>query len=76
MTKFFGADEWRSAADGYAGMAGGGDGFGSEPALIEGSAFVHKGSLTAVEALPDAIILRAFNCWDKNRCEAHEIWLK
>ncbi len=77
--EFLGADGKRiedGAANSYAGLAGGGDGFGTEPALAEGSAFIQKGSLTAIEALPESITLRAFNCWEKNRYEAHEIRLK
>ena len=77
--EFLGEDGRRiedGAASSYAAQAGGGDGFGSEPVLSEGSAFIQKGSLTAIKALPESVTLLAFNCWEKNRYEAHEIRLK
>jgi hypothetical protein len=55
---------------------GDGDGFGEEAPLVEGGQFIETGSLTAMERLPESITLRAFNCWEKNRYEAHEIRLK
>jgi len=66
----------RGVAYGEVKRVGGGDGFGEEAPLVEGGQFIETGSLTAMQALPEAVTLRAFNCWEKNRYEAHEIKLK
>ncbi len=43
---------------------------------IDDEHFVQKSSLRASEVLPGEIILRAFNCWEKNRYETHTFEMK
>jgi hypothetical protein len=38
-----------------------------------GTQFMAKFSIRASESLPSEIMLRAFNCWDKNQVETHII---
>ena len=64
------------ASNGGVSHVGDGDGFGEEAPLVEGGQFIETGSLTAMMSLPETVTLRAFNCWEKNRYEAHEIRLK
>ncbi len=43
---------------------------------IDDEHFVQKSSLQAAEVLPGEIILRGFNCWEKNRYETHTFEMK
>jgi len=43
---------------------------------IDENHYVQKSSLQASEVLPGEIILRGFNCWEKNRYEAHTVEMK
>jgi hypothetical protein len=77
--EFLGADGRRIASGAMndeVSRVGDGEGFGEETPVVEGGQFIQKGSLTAMPALPDAVTLSAYNCWGKNRYEAHEIRLK
>lgn len=77
--EFLGADGRRIASGAMndeVSRVGDGEGFGEETPVVEGGQFIQKGSLTAMPALPDAVTLSAYNCWEKNRYEAHEIRLK
>ena len=64
------------AFDGGVSQVGVGEGFGEETPVIEGSRFIQTGSLTAMQGLPKTVTLRAFNCWERNLYESHEIRLK
>ncbi len=54
------------------------DGAGSNGGIedVDNTHFVQKVSLQASEVLPSEIILRGFNCWDKNRYETHSFEMK
>ncbi|PKM72422.1 MAG: hypothetical protein CVU91_08465 [Firmicutes bacterium HGW-Firmicutes-16] len=43
---------------------------------IDDNHYVQKSQLQAAESLPGEIILRAFNCWEKNRYETHTFEMK
>lgn len=51
-------------------------GSGSVYAVDEaGTRFIQEDSLTAMETLPEKVVLRGYNAWEKNRYETHEIEL-
>ena len=43
---------------------------------VDENHFIQKASLQASETLPSEIILRGYNCWEKNRYEAHTFGMK
>jgi hypothetical protein len=43
---------------------------------IDDTHYVQKSSVQASESLPGEIILRGFNCWEKNRYETHTFEMK
>lgn len=43
---------------------------------VDENHFIQKASLQASEALPGEIILRGYNCWEKNRYETHTFKMK
>lgn len=54
------------------------DGAGSNGSIetIDENHYVQKSSLQASDSLPGEIILRGFNCWEKNRYETHTFEMK
>ena len=42
----------------------------------DGTRFIQKDSLQAMKTLPKQIILRGYNCWEKNRYETHTFEMK
>lgn len=56
-------------------LAGGAIGIGSVSQCADGG-YEQIDSLFAMETLPDAVTLRAYNCWTKDRYETHTIPLK
>ena len=51
-------------------------GGGSYAADESGTRFIQEDSLQAAEVLPSQIILRGYNCWEKNRYETHTFEMK
>lgn len=52
---------------------------GGESGEVEGSegkVFVERGSLEAMETMPQEVTLRGYNCWEKNRYETHTFEMK
>jgi hypothetical protein len=43
---------------------------------IDENRYVQKSSLQASDSLPGVVILRGFNCWEKNRYETHSFEMK
>jgi hypothetical protein len=43
---------------------------------IDATHYIEKISLQAMEKLPSEVILRGYNCWDKNRYETHTFEMK
>ena len=42
----------------------------------EANAYIQKEKLVAMDTLPDTIVIRGYNCWEKNRYEAHTLEMK
>lgn len=64
---------WFEFLDTHGERMSSGAAMGGEIFEVEPGRYRQTESLGAMEALPESVTLRGFNCWEKNRYESHEI---
>lgn len=67
---------WFEFLDDTGGRLPGGAASSGSVKAVDENHFIQKVSLQASETLPGEIILRGYNCWDKNRYETHTFEMK